>query len=184
MTNEQMESIKKGAKSTIKFLDFQYDGYDWDSFLADVARYSKDGEKALEILLETLQRDKEEFKRLVMAVADGKDIVPADAPAPAPAPVVKSAPEAPAVDALEAQKNAVENIRAEIGAPFRPEGYTLTANIWRKAGKERLYVDVTFAGGSKYKLGYVEGGKLRTECKALHPKIVEQIAAQVQAAIL
>ena len=179
MTNEQMESIKKGAKSTIKFLDFQYEGYDWDSFLADVARYSKDGEKALEILLDTLQRDKEEFKRLVMAVADGKDIVPADAPAP----VVKDTPEAPAVDALEGQKNAVENIRAEIGAPFRPEGYTLTSNIWRKAGKERLYVDVAFAGGSKYKLGYVEGGKLRTECKALHPKIVEQIAAQVQAAI-
>lgn len=181
MKVEQMESIKKGAKSVISFLDFHYDGYDWDKFLSDVARYSKDGEKALGILLETLQRDKEEFKRLVMAVADGKDIVPADAPAPAL--VVKAAPEAPAVDALEYQKNAVENIRAEIGAPFRPEGYTITANIWRKGGKERLYVDVSFAGGSKYKLGYVEGGKLLTECKALHPKIVEQIAAKVQAAI-
>lgn len=91
--------------------------------------------------------------------------------------------EAMNADPLEVQKSAIENITGEIGAPFRPEGYTLTANIWRKYSKERVYVDVIFTSGSTFKLGYVEEGRFVMECKKLHTKISAQIYDQVKEAI-
>jgi len=86
-------------------------------------------------------------------------------------------------DPLEAQKSAIENIRGKIGAPFLPDEYTIKANIWKKYGKERVYVDVIFTSGATFKLGYVEDGRFIMECKKLHAMILGRIYDQVKAAI-